>query len=65
MEESKKRFLTVEETARTLCIKKRTIYNRICKSAEKPFPIPHKKLFGRVVFESEKVDEFLANLKEN
>ena len=63
-----RRVMGVKDLAEYIDIKRQTIYNEINNGT---FPIPFKKVFGRIKFEKEDVDHFLdklplyRNLKKN
>jgi len=54
-----KRFLSVKELGEYLGIAPQTIYNKINQGN---FPIPCKKILGRVKWERKEVDAFLSKL---
>jgi predicted DNA-binding transcriptional regulator AlpA len=56
-------LLTVEETARRLGISPKTIYNRISRKAEKPFPIRFKRFMGKPLFYNRDVEAFIHGLE--
>jgi excisionase family DNA binding protein len=54
-----KRFLGVKELSEYIGIRPQTIYNKINGG---DLPIPFKRVFGRIRFEKEDVDNFLDKL---
>jgi len=62
MDKTKKRFLSVEETAEYLGLSPRTIYNGLTKKTKKPFPVKHKKLGKLIKFEIQDLDDYLDKL---
>lgn len=59
---SGKRLLSVRETAKYLGISPKTVYNRISRKAEKPFPIKSKKFGGRRLFDIKDLEKFVDSL---
>jgi excisionase family DNA binding protein len=55
-----KRLLNIEELSQYLGIGAQTIRNRLSQGT---FPIPAKKLCGRVKFDVRDVEKYLENLK--
>ena len=53
-----KRFFSVKEAAFYLGISASSIYNRIHREARDPFPVPVKRIGGRVVFERRDLDAY-------
>jgi excisionase family DNA binding protein len=59
---SKKRLLSVEETAAYLGISPRTVYNQICLKAKKKFPVRPKRI-GRIIrFDLQDLDRYIETL---
>lgn len=54
-----RRVMGVKDLAEYIGIKPQTIYNKINNGT---FPIPFKKVFGRIKFEKEDVDHFWDKL---
>lgn len=57
-----RKLLTVKETAEKLGFAPQTIYNRLSKSSEKPFPVKAKKVGRSVRFDSRDVEAYLDSL---
>jgi len=57
-----KRLLSAEETARYLGISVRTIYNRIGRKAEKPFPVKPKRIGRLIRFDLQDLDRYIESL---
>ena len=55
---SMRRFLSVRETAEYFGIAPRTIYNKISRGCENPFPIQPKRLGRRVLFDINDLRKF-------
>lgn len=56
------KLFSVQELAALLGISSQTLYNRLSKNAEKPFPI-HARRIGRLVrFDSRDVERYLDSL---
>lgn len=58
-----KRLLTVVETASYLGISPRTIYNRVCKKAQKPFLVKPIRVGGSIRFDIRDLDAYIENQK--
>jgi excisionase family DNA binding protein len=56
------KLLTIRDLARILGISERTIYNRIRKNAELPFPIKAKRIGRLIRFAPEDVQRYLDKL---
>ena len=54
-----KRLLGVTDLSEYIGIRKQTVYNRVSRG---DFPIPHKKLFGRLKWEKQDVDHYLDRI---
>jgi predicted DNA-binding transcriptional regulator AlpA len=54
-----KRLFGVKDLAVYIDMRAQTVYNKINNGT---FPIPFKKVFGRIKFEKEDVDHFLNRL---
>ena len=59
---TKKRLLSVEETARYLGISPKTIYNQIGRKAKKKFPIKAKRIGKSVKFDIEDINNYIKSL---
>ena len=57
-----KRLLTIKDVAHLLQISERTIYNRVRKNAERPFPIKAKRVGKLIRFDPKDVEEYIAGL---
>ena len=57
-----KRLLSVEETAQYLSISPRSIYNRVCKKAKKPFPVKPKRIGKLIRFDVRDLDAYIDGL---
>lgn len=57
-----KRFLSVQETAQYLGISPSTIYNRISRRSEYPFPLRPKRIGRRVRFDIEDLNKYMDAL---
>jgi len=55
-----KRLLSIEELSEYLGVGAQSIRNRLCNGT---FPIPAKKICGRVKFDFRDVEKYLENLK--
>ena len=55
----KKRYLTVEETAKYLGIAPGTIRNKIMKNPVTPFPVQPKRIGKSVRFDRRKLDRYM------
>ena len=60
--ESGLRWLNVEEAAYYLNLSPRTLYNRISRKSEHPFPVKPKKDGKLVRFDREALDAYLESL---
>lgn len=56
------KLLTVKEVAERLAISERTIYNGICKGAERPFPIQPVRIRRLVRFREQDVNKYIKSL---
>ncbi len=54
-----RRLMGIKELSEYIRISPQTIYNRINRG---DFPIPFRKIFGRIRFDKEDVDHFLNKL---
>jgi len=59
MDQTKRRLLTVEETADFLKIKPGTIYNGIHRKSKKPFPVKPKRVGRLIRFDERDLNRFL------
>ena len=57
-----KRLLSVEEAAEYLGIGHRTLYNRTCRRATRPFPVRPKHIGHRVLFDVKELDAYVDSL---
>lgn len=60
--EVKKRLLTITEAAAFLGISPRTIYNRIQRKAEHPFPVKPKRIGRAVRFDLRDLEAYIEKL---
>ncbi len=58
-----KRLLSVEEAARYLGLKPRTLYNQTARRAQKRFPIRPVRFGSRVLFDRKDLDQYIDSLK--
>ena len=59
---TKKRLLSVEETAAYLGISPRTVYNQVCLKSKKKFPVKPKRI-GRIIrFDLRDLDHYIESL---
>lgn len=56
------RFLSVQETAKYLGISSQTLYNKISRGSEYPFPLKPKRIGRRVLFDIEDLNRYLDSL---
>ena len=57
-----RRLLSTQEAARYLGLSPRTLYNRTCRKAQRPFPVKPKRI-GRVVrYDVRELDAYIASL---
>lgn len=56
------RLMSVKIAAEYISLSPRTIYNGLSKSAETPFPVPHKHYGKRVLFEKKDLDGWVDSL---
>ena len=56
------KLLTIKEVARLLQISERTIYNRVRKKADKPFPIKVLRVGKLIRFAQKEVEPYIAQL---
>jgi len=61
-EQTSKRLLSVEETAKYLGLAARTIYNQIHRKAKKPFPVKPKRIGRSVLFDLRELEKFVDSL---
>jgi excisionase family DNA binding protein len=63
LEETKnKKLLTVKEAADFLRISERTIYNRVGKKAEMPFPVRPKRIGRLIRFQLSDLQKYIESL---
>ena len=60
---SKNLLLTVEETAKELCLSKQTIYNRIHRKSKNPFPLKPVRIGRSVRFSRKDLEAFVEGLE--
>jgi hypothetical protein len=58
-----KRLFSIEETAEYLGIASKTIRNRVGPRSPNPFPVKHKKIGKRVLFDRNDLDTFVDSLE--
>lgn len=56
------RLLDIEQAAFYVGLAPKTLRNRISRKAENPFPVKHKKLGRKVVFDIRDLDRYADNL---
>jgi len=56
------KLLTLKEVAEILRISPRSIYNGVRKNAEKPFPIPVKRIGKLIRFEASAVQRYIDKI---
>jgi len=54
-----KRLLTIKDVAQLLQISERSIYNQVRKKADRPFPIPVKRVGKLIRFRSKDVQAYI------
>jgi len=61
MEKLEKRWLTLDECASYVCYSPRSLYNMIHSKSKNilPFPIKHRKIAGKILFDKLEIDSFL------
>lgn len=57
-----KRLLSVEETAKYLCLSPRTLYNMVAPRSKKPFPVKPKRVGKLVRFDIRDLEEYVGSL---
>lgn len=57
-----KRLLDVEETAKFLGLKPRTIYNRVAPKAKDPFPVKPRRIGRKVLFDIRDLEAFVSSI---
>jgi predicted DNA-binding transcriptional regulator AlpA len=53
-----KRFYSVRDTARYLGISEQFIYNATSKKSKKTFPIPYRRIGGKLLFDFKDLEKF-------
>jgi predicted DNA-binding transcriptional regulator AlpA len=51
--------LNLGESAEYIGIAGKTLYNRLAQNAKHPFPIRPKRVGGRLIFDRQKLDEYM------
>ena len=59
MENTEKRWLTVDQTAEYLNLKPKSIYNKVSRKSKMEFPVKARRFGGKILFDRKEIDQYL------